>query len=116
MDYDTPHIKPWGLDMAIYLLTKGIATGTMMLSALLMLFYGDHSPLTAFVGPAISLFFLMITTILLVADLERPERFYYILVRPNWRSWLVWGAYFLTAQGAITAIWIVAGWFDSSAC
>ena len=102
VDYDTPHIKPWGLDMAIYLLTKGIATGTMLLSALLVFFYDDHSPLTTFVGPAISLVFLMITTILLVADLERPERFYYILVRPNWRSWMVWGAYFLTAQGAIT--------------
>ena len=83
MDYDTPHIKPWGLDMAIYLLTKGIATGTMLLSALLMFFYNDHSPLTTFVGPAISLVFLMITTILLVADLERPERFYYILAAPE---------------------------------
>jgi formate-dependent nitrite reductase membrane component NrfD len=35
-------------------------------------------------------------------------------VRPNWRSWMVWGAYFLAAQGAITAVWIVAGWFGFS--
>jgi Fe-S-cluster-containing dehydrogenase component/formate-dependent nitrite reductase membrane component NrfD len=111
VDYDTPHIKPWGLDMAIYLLTKGIATGTMLLSALLVFFYDDHSPLTTFIGPGISLVFLATTAILLVADLERPERFYYILVRPNWRSWMVWGTYFLIAQGAITATWIVAGWF-----
>ena len=45
---------------------------------------------------------------LLVADLERPERFFYILVRPNWRSWLVWGAYFLTAQGLLTTLWLGA--------
>ena len=29
VDYDTPHAKAWGLDMALYLLTKGIATGTL---------------------------------------------------------------------------------------
>ena len=32
VDYDMPHGKPWGLDMALYLLTKGIATGAMLLS------------------------------------------------------------------------------------
>src|SRR5438876_659425 len=31
-------------------------------------------------------------------------------IRPNWRSWMVWGAYFLTLQGAITAAWIGAAW------
>jgi Fe-S-cluster-containing dehydrogenase component/formate-dependent nitrite reductase membrane component NrfD len=108
VDYDSPHAKPWGLDMAIYLLTKGIATGTMLVSLLLPLVSGGRSPLTSIVGPAISLLFLLVTTIVLVADLERPERFYYILVRPNWRSWLVWGAYFLTAQGVLTTLWLGA--------
>jgi len=108
VDYDTPHVKPWGLDMALYLLTKGIATGTMLISLLLPFVYGDRSLLTNVVGPAISLAFLLLTTILLVVDLERPERFYYILVRPNWRSWLVWGAYFLTAQGLLTTLWLGA--------
>jgi len=108
VDYDTPHAKPWGLDMAIYLLTKGIATGTMLVSLLLPFASGDRSPLTLIVGPAISLLFLLITTLVLIVDLERPERFYYILVRPNWRSWLVWGAYFLTAQGLLTTMWLGA--------
>ncbi|HXI28803.1 MAG TPA: NrfD/PsrC family molybdoenzyme membrane anchor subunit [Vicinamibacterales bacterium] len=108
VDYDTPHVKPWGLDMAIYLLTKGIATGTMLVSLLLPFVSGDRSPLTLLVGPAISLVFLLITTVVLVVDLERPERFYYILIRPNWRSWLVWGAYFLTAQGVLTTLWLGA--------
>src|SRR5213076_1863673 len=66
------------------------------------------------VGPAISLAFLVLTAIVLVADLDRPERFYYILVRPNWRSWMVWGAYFLTAQGVLTTMWIGAAWFGMS--
>src|SRR5687767_10314276 len=38
VDYDTPHVKPWGLDMAVYLLTKGIATGSALLSVILWLF------------------------------------------------------------------------------
>jgi Fe-S-cluster-containing dehydrogenase component/formate-dependent nitrite reductase membrane component NrfD len=113
VDYDTPHVKAWGLDMAFYLLTKGIATGTMLVS-LLLAFLSGGSPLTLVVGPLISLVFLLLTTALLVADLERPERFYYILVRPNWRSWLVWGAYFLTAQGLLTTAWLAAAVFGAN--
>jgi Fe-S-cluster-containing dehydrogenase component/formate-dependent nitrite reductase membrane component NrfD len=110
VDYDTPHVKPWGFDMALYLLTKGIGTGAMLLTAILWLL-GDSSVLTRLLGPAISLLFIVATAVVLVVDLERPERFYYILVRPNWRSWMVWGAYFLTAHGAIVALWIAAAWF-----
>jgi Fe-S-cluster-containing dehydrogenase component/formate-dependent nitrite reductase membrane component NrfD len=114
VDYDTPHEKPWGLDMALYLLTKGIGTGTMLLSAILW-WFGDRSLLTQMVGPALSLAFIIATAVLLVVDLERPERFYYILVRPNWRSWMVWGAYFLTAHGAIATLWLAAGWLGWTA-
>jgi formate-dependent nitrite reductase membrane component NrfD len=114
VDYDTPHVKAWGLDMAIYLLTKGIATGTMLVSLLLPLVDGNRTALTTLVGPAISLLFLVITAVILVADLERPERFYYILLRPNWRSWMVWGAYFLTAEGLLTTAWLAAAIFGAS--
>ena len=113
VDYDTPHATPWGFDMALYLLTKGIATGTLLVSLLAPFVLGDMFPLTTIVGPVISLVFLVITAILLVADLDRPERFYYILLRPNWRSWMVWGAYFLTAQGLLTTLWIAAAWFGA---
>jgi Fe-S-cluster-containing dehydrogenase component/formate-dependent nitrite reductase membrane component NrfD len=113
VDYDVPHAQPWGLDMALYLLTKGIGTGAMFLSALLWL-VGIRTPLTMVVGPAIGLAFVALTAALLVFDLERPERFLYILFRPNWRSWMVWGAYFLTAHGAIAAAWVLGGWFGLS--
>src|SRR5256714_248407 len=113
VDYDVPHRQPWGLDMAIYLLTKGIGTGALLLSAILWL-AGVRTPLTAFVGPSIGWLFVSLTAAILVADLERPERFYYILVRPNWRSWMVWGAYFLTAHGVIAVAWMIAGWYGSN--
>jgi len=110
VDYDTPHLKAWGFHMVLYVLTKGIATGAMLVTAILWLL-GDRSALTRLAGPAISLVFIIATAAILAADLERPERFYYVLVRPNWRSWMVWGAYFLTAHGAIVALWLGAGWF-----
>jgi Fe-S-cluster-containing dehydrogenase component/formate-dependent nitrite reductase membrane component NrfD len=114
VDYDVPHEKPWGFDMAVYFLTKGIATGALFLSALLW-WLGARDVLTTIVGPAISLAFVTITAIVLVADLDRPERFYYILTRPNWRSWMVWGAWFLTAHGALSALWLLGGWLESPA-
>ncbi len=112
VDYDAPHVQAWGIDMALYLLTKGIATGTLLVSLLLPFASGRASPLTTIVGPVISLAFLVVTAVILIADLERPERFYFILLRPNWRSWMVWGAYFLTAQGALTTIWLLAAFAD----
>jgi len=112
VDYDVPHVKPWGVDMALYLLTKGIATGTLLVSLVLPLLYGRELLLTTTIGPALSLLFLLVTTAILIADLERPERFYYILTRPNWRSWLVWGTCFLAAQGAMTAVWLAAVWLQ----
>jgi formate-dependent nitrite reductase membrane component NrfD len=45
-----------------------------------------------------------------VMDLERPERFLYILTRPNWKSWMARGAFILTAHGAIAAGWVLAYW------
>jgi Fe-S-cluster-containing dehydrogenase component/formate-dependent nitrite reductase membrane component NrfD len=107
VDYDVPHEKPWGLDMALYLLTKGIATGALLLGVLLW-WSGLREPLTTIVAPLVALAFISMTAIVLVIDLERPERFYYILTRPNWRSWMVWGAYFLTGHGLLAALWLGA--------
>ena len=110
VDYDVPHKQAWGLDMALYLLTKGIATGAMLLAAILW-FAGERSATAQFAAPIVSLVFSVITAIVLIIDLERPERFYYILIKPNWRSWMAWGAYFLTAHGALSTLWLAAAVF-----
>jgi len=112
VDYDTPHVKPWGLDMALYLLTKGIATGSLLLSVALWLF-GLRDTLTTMIGPLIALVMITATAAVLVVDLEQPQRFLYILTRPNWRSWLARGAFILTAFGALTAAWLGAAWLGS---
>ncbi|MBI1875559.1 MAG: polysulfide reductase NrfD [Acidobacteria bacterium] len=111
VDYDVPHLKPWGVDMALYLLTKGIGCGAMLLAAVLWLF-GFHNTITMIVAPEVAIVFITITAVILVIDLERPERFYYVLIRPNWTSWMAWGAYFLTLHGVLCGLWLVAGWLQ----
>ena len=96
----------------LYLVTKGISTGAMFLSALFWLL-GDRTPLVAFAGPLVSVLFSMATAAVLVIDLERPERFLYILTRPNWTSWMARGAFLLLAHGAIGGLWVLLyllGW------
>jgi len=109
VDYDVPHRQAWGLDMALYLLTKGISTGAMLVAVLLW-FLGPRDATAQLAAPIVSMVFSIVTAIILIVDLERPERFYYILIRPNWRSWMTWGAYFLTAHGALSAAWLVAAY------
>jgi len=110
VDYDVPHGKPWGMDMVLYLFMKAVSTGAMLLAALLWLL-GERSALTTVVAPLVSTIFIAATSIVLIVDLERPERFYYILTRSNWRSWLVWGTWFLVGHGTISGVWLAAGWF-----
>ena len=115
VDYDVPHKQAWGFDLVLYLLFKGISTGAMFLSALLW-FLGDHSALVGIGGPVISILFALATTVVLVADLERPERFLLIILRPNWTSWLARGAFLLIGHSTVATAWALLyfmGWTDA---
>jgi len=57
---------------------------------------------------------VLATTALLVLDLKRPERFLYVLFKPNLRSWLVWGAFILLAYGAVAGLWLLAALADDA--
>jgi len=109
VDYDVPHEKPWGTDMVLYLFMKAISTGVMLVAALLWL-RNTGGPLVKYAAPVISIAFISLTAVVLIADLKRPERFLYILTKSNWRSWMVWGAWFLTVHGALSAVWLLLAW------
>ncbi len=113
VDYDVPHKKAWGIDLVLYLLTKGISTGALFLGAVLWLM-GDRSALSGLAAPLVSSVFSALTALVLVMDLERPERFYYILTRPNWTSWMARGAFILAAHGVIGGLWALAWFLDLS--
>jgi Fe-S-cluster-containing dehydrogenase component/formate-dependent nitrite reductase membrane component NrfD len=105
--YDVAHSAPWGRKIAAYLWTKSIAAGVILVAAIL---YGRASRSVATViSPLISLVALGHTAVLLILDLKRPDRFYYLLIRPNFRSWLVIGAYILMAYGALCITWLLYG-------
>ncbi|PYV17785.1 MAG: ferredoxin [Acidobacteria bacterium] len=105
--YDVAHAKPWGALVSLYLWTKSMAAGPILVSALLMLLGLARAPvLFGAVAPVLALGFTALTVLLLVADLERPERFCKLLFHPNWRSWLVWGAWILIAFSGVVFLWL----------
>ena len=104
--YDVFHPRPWGWKVALYLWTKGIgagAFGLIFLAAAVGLAPVDQ--LTRVVAATIALAGLGLTTILLVADLKRPERFLSILYRPQRRSWLAIGAFILVGYSVLLGLW-----------
>jgi len=120
--YDTPkNSAPWGWKVSAYLVTKSIGTGVMIVAALALALYGLHGSISgtmnALLGigaPVLGGFFIALTLALLIADLKRPDRALYLILKSNPTSWLVWGAYILGIFGLIEAAWFIAGLFGFS--
>lgn len=107
LSWDIPHNRPWDWRVSAYTWTKGIAAGAYLVAAL--------SPLSAdtllwdTVVPVIAGFFLALTGALLIWDLKQPMRFYYMFLRPQWKSWLVRGAVIITGYAAVLVAHFIAG-------
>jgi hypothetical protein len=112
--YDAPSKGVlWGWEVSAYIWTKGIASGTYLM-AMLAMFAGiiEMTDTLWWAIIVVGLGFLGITGILLVKDLDRPDRFLYVILRPNWSSWLVKGAYILGGFGAVLSASAVILLFD----
>ena len=104
--YNAQHKIPWHWPVPAYLVTKGIGAGIFMVLALGWgLDWFSFDPVVAVGAGFLSLLFVAITTGLLVYDLEKPERFLYILLRPQWKSWLARGAVLLIGFTVIGGLW-----------
>ncbi|PXY73100.1 MAG: hypothetical protein CXX80_08975 [Methanobacteriota archaeon] len=86
--------------MAGYLVTKSAAAGLYILMMLGVI--SGYLPFDEMIviGLLASIALLGLTGLLLVKDLDKPMRFIYVMLRPNWSSWLVRGGYTLGAFGA----------------
>jgi formate-dependent nitrite reductase membrane component NrfD len=103
--YDVAHAVPWGQKVSLYIWTKSIAAGAFLLSALgVGLDLVPDSPLLTWAALLLALIFLGITTGLLILDLKRPERFFKIVLRPQWRSWVALGGFVLMIYGALLGL------------
>lgn len=114
--YDVRPRKPsWGWEVVAYTWTKSIAAGAFLAAVVAQSLGGTAATnqLATIMG-FIAVAFLAITAGLLVADLKQPTRFLYVLLRPQWRSWLVRGAYALTAYGAVLTLWLIARLMNSA--
>lgn len=105
VDYNVAHPAPWGWRVAAYLVAKSLGAGLFLVLAGLLT--ADVVGASALALPATlgALVFLGLTALLLVVDLKRPERFLYILLKPQWRSWLTRGTVILMAYGALLVLW-----------
>ena len=115
--YDAPDKGVlWGWEVSGYVLTKAISAG-----AFLVPFVAGLLGKSALSGDAhwwgigIALAFLAATGLLLIKDLDRPDRFLNVLLRPQWGSWLVRGGYSISAYGGLLTLWALAGWFGWTA-
>ncbi len=110
LSYDVPHTIPWDWRVSLYTWTKGLAAGVYLVAALLMLF-GVSSPASSviwiWITPVLSGVFLALTGGLLLWDLEHPGRFYLIFTRPQWKSWLVKGAFIIAGYSLVLLIHFV---------
>lgn len=99
----------WGWQVSLYLWTKAISTGAAMLLMLALLCGWANAGVTShWIILGVSLVAMAVTGMLLVADLDRPMRFAYVLLRPQWRSWLVRGAYIITLFVGLVLVYLAS--------
>ena len=106
----------WGWEVSSYVWTKAIAAGAFLVPFLAWAtgWIGLDAPVHL-TGIILSVLFLLFTGVLLILDLDRPDRFLYVLLRPQWNSWLVKGAYCITLYGGFLTLLALAQWNGWSA-
>ena len=110
--YDSPSKGVlWGWEVPAYVWTKAIATGTFLMMAVWHYFNGGMDVSSEMAGLIITLIFMGLTGGLLVKDIDRPDRFLYVLLRPQWKSWLVRGAYIITGFGGLVSLKLLDNYF-----
>ncbi|MEO8572574.1 MAG: NrfD/PsrC family molybdoenzyme membrane anchor subunit [Pyrinomonadaceae bacterium] len=109
--YDAPNKGVlWGWEVSAYIWTKAIATGAFIIPVLGGFFVNVPATMK-WIGAITAMIFLALTGVLLIMDLGRPDRFLYVLLRPQWRSWLTRGAYIITVYGGLLTAWMAASYF-----
>jgi formate-dependent nitrite reductase membrane component NrfD len=104
--YDSPDKGIlWGWEVSAYVWTKAISAGAFLVPFLAWVF--GLAPVNSEVmlySSITGIIFLGLTGIFLVMDLDRPDRFLYVLLRPHWGSWLVKGGYAISIYGGLLTL------------
>ncbi|MEW6638101.1 MAG: NrfD/PsrC family molybdoenzyme membrane anchor subunit, partial [Actinomycetota bacterium] len=106
--YDEPNKGVmWGKEVPAYVWTKAISTGSVAIPFLAAGLGFAVAEAALWTAALLGMVFLAATGALLIMDLDRPDRFHYVLLRPQWKSWLVRGAYIITVYGWLLGLWLV---------
>ena len=106
--YGSPQKAPWDWRVSMYTWTKSVASGGFLSAAVLGvagLQMGRGFEATV---SLVSLVFLALTALLLIWDLSHPMRFMYAVIKPQPKSWLVWGSYLITAYTGLLGLFLLA--------
>jgi Fe-S-cluster-containing dehydrogenase component/formate-dependent nitrite reductase membrane component NrfD len=107
--YNVPHRVPWHWQVPAYLVAKSVGAGAFIVAAAgVALGLLPATPLFTTVAAFMALLFIGLNTGLLVWDLDRPDRFWTILVRPQWKSWLARGAFILIGFSGVGGLFFLA--------
>jgi len=105
----------WGWEVSAYVWTKAISAGALLVPFVAIIFgFAEVSEPTQWLALVLGLVFLSLTGALLVKDLDKPGRFIYVLLRPQWKSWLVRGGYSITIYGGLLSLWGFSKWMNWS--
>ncbi|MCB9674416.1 MAG: polysulfide reductase NrfD [Alphaproteobacteria bacterium] len=110
--YNMQHQIPWHWPIPAYIVTKHIAGGSFLLMAV-QVFTGAFSAGQMVWAGLLGIVMTLVTLALLLYDLDRPDRFFYLLIRPQWRSWVARAAWILSGFSFVTGFWWAfetAGW------
>jgi Fe-S-cluster-containing dehydrogenase component/formate-dependent nitrite reductase membrane component NrfD len=112
--YDSPSKGVlWGWQVSAYVWTKAIAAGVALVASLTALSgLAVVTPGIQWTAIVAGLLFMGLTGYLLTIDLDQPKRFLYVLLRPQWKSWLVRGAYIISVYVGLLLLWPWLGMFD----
>lgn len=114
--YDSPDKGIlWGWEVSAYLVTKAIAAGAVLVLFLAQMMGIGFNDESGWLGMALGIVFLSLTGLFLVMDLDQPARFVYVLLRPQWKSWLVRGGYSITVFGGAVTAWAAGKYFEVAA-
>jgi len=107
--YDVSHERPWGWHVPAYLWLKSIGSAPLLLPALAVaLGRLQIDRIRDVVLAVVALIFTAATTAMLVADLQRPDRFLRVILRPQRRSWLARGGFILSVYSVLCGLFLLA--------
>ncbi len=110
---NTAHPRPWGWRVTTYLWTKGVGAGALLVTAGALGVGLPAEGVLKLAAPAVGVGFTAVTGVLLVWDLKRPERFWYIFAKANPTSWLFLGSVCLAGYSAVAGGWLAAAVAES---